>query len=42
LKAESGVISGEVLNKEKVELAPSKETDDEIYRIRGFKPVHIK
>jgi hypothetical protein len=42
LKAESGTISGEVLNKERVELAPSQETDDEIYRIRGFKPVHIK
>jgi hypothetical protein len=35
------VVSGDVLNKEKVEFIPSKETDDEIYRIRGFKPVHI-
>lgn len=42
LKAESGIITGDVLNKEKIELQPSNESDDEIYRIRGFKPVHIK
>ena len=42
LKAEDGEIKGEVLNKERVIFEPSKDTDDEIFRIRGFKPVHHK
>ncbi len=42
LSAESGLLSGQVLNKERVEFEPSKESDDEIYRIRGYKPAHHK
>jgi hypothetical protein len=42
IKAESGTVTGEVLNKERVVFEPSKDTDDEIYRIRGFKPAHHK
>jgi hypothetical protein len=42
LKSDSGLVSGEVLNKEKVEFVPSTESDDEIFRIRGYKPVHHK
>ena len=42
LKAEDGNISGEILNKERVVFEPTKDTDDEIYRIRGFKPAHHK
>jgi UDP-sugar pyrophosphorylase len=42
LKAEEGVISGEVLNKEKIVFEPNKDSDDEIFRIRGYKPAHHK
>ena len=42
LKAEEGVISGEVLNKERIVFEPNKDSDDEIFRIRGYKPAHHK
>ena len=42
LKAEEGVISGEVLNKEKIVFEANKDSDDEIFRIRGYKPAHHK
>lgn len=38
LKAEEGVISGEVLNKERIVFEANKDSDDEIFRIRGYKP----
>ena len=42
LKAEDGEVKGEVLNKERIVFEHCKDTDDEIFRIRGFKPAHHK
>jgi hypothetical protein len=42
LKAESGHITGDHLNKETVDFIKATDSDEEIYRIRGFRPVHNK
>ncbi len=43
LKIESGqTASGEVSNKERIDFVAATESDNEIFRIRGFKPAHVK
>ena len=41
LRVENGMhATGEVSNEDKVEFTPALETDDEVYRMRGYKPKH--
>ena len=42
LRVENGLIaSGDVSSHDRVEFTPATEQDDEIYRIRGYKPKHM-
>ena len=43
LKAVDGAeVSGEHLNKERIDFVPASDSDNEIFRIRGYKPSHVK